>query len=1338
MVLHFSYIHLLHSSNDAVSDPATVIGTLSAVVALAQTCADYISKFKDAHKDALDLLAEVIAVGHVLQSLRAHLAEQAEQAGKTGKNPYTRTSVLFIALNGCQKRLREIKDVVEPLVLRNNRLRVFLSRLKWPMKREDAHDAVVALHRYAQIFHFAVHLDGLRAISLSQHDSLQQIQSRLDGLQKHQEAFSDAKTAAEIQEALNAVKSLPEMSAVLVKLTSQVTQLAIDREMGKVLELIPSLPYQDRHQNLQLKRMEGVGQWILEMPDFIKWRNRETRSGVLWCKGALGVGKTYIMSVIVDYLREFASRDRILYFYFDYRRQSDQTPLKILQTLLRQLLSTFPRLPPGIPELLPEAVRRGGLPGWAKLLAILVELCKKSKNVFIVFDALDECDQHANRGPVIELLKALIKSDARLLVASRPYPPDVEALLRDHSTIPVEASDSDIRAYLLNEIARSPTASKIIDAELREEIIKSVVSKSQGMFLLPSMQINAILGQTNRGQVIEALKVLPTGLAENIGFTVERIKSQHPQSRAQATLAMKVLLWLSHAKRPLKVSELRHAIAIKPEEMRMEDLTDPYFFVHCCFGLAVIDKETSIIRLVHFSVNEYLQEHHSKLFSNADDELTLSCLSYMVIYQSGIHASASVLLKTQQEVQLFCSRRRVFQAWATLLDIDVTTKKTTDELEAQYVNVGSSVLHVAAVYGLNYLMEEHLRKDLTINTTDIGDATPLMLAAACGHTDILQVLLAQPHIDVHCLDKEQHTVLWYAVYRGQVQCVQILLSSGFDMDINRGKPFSLASQRVWRKAHYGEIMSLLLSQSELDPNCEYGEASDPPWFYLAIYWEFDLLRRLVRRPNFDPWRWTPPVKLWERFTKFMRDTDYDYFLEGESSNKKAANLPAIFRLLDADERFCLPKFYMLYLMWPFVYYAFGKDIPYQDEGHTYRYLINWMFIWDDTKWTWRGILRRSLEANRLSFRTTDSKNRGFIHFLALDGQEEYLKVILQQGVAIDSKDNLGRTPLHYAAIKGHKGACDILIDVGASPHSVDNDGQTVLHLACSSGKLEVITRLIELGVDIHAKDRYGSTALHFASKFPKVAPIKELVLWGLDINASDNIGATPLYEAANRSTCTASFTLLDMGADPNICGMAGTPLSNAIFKGIKALVDRLVLVTDLDIPDCVGRTSRSQLPFLFEDHRLSETGQGNTEPAISVQRDVVLSYFRKRLKAMLDGDDYIRTKLCYGAALILQELGDEVSAQVMLEHRISPFSNVNTIYWPKFGTCSSYKWIVLCESCKELGSADKDKGAVNAEGETFEEFLTSLSRKYNEENFKVIELEDGGETTEVGNITQHS
>jgi len=74
---------------------------------------------------------------------------------------YNRTSVLFFAVNGCQARLKEVYDILDPLVSARSRMQRLWVRLKWPQEKEGAADIVLALHRYAQIFHFAVDLDGL-------------------------------------------------------------------------------------------------------------------------------------------------------------------------------------------------------------------------------------------------------------------------------------------------------------------------------------------------------------------------------------------------------------------------------------------------------------------------------------------------------------------------------------------------------------------------------------------------------------------------------------------------------------------------------------------------------------------------------------------------------------------------------------------------------------------------------------------------------------------------------------------------------------------------------------------------------------------------------------------------------------------------------------------------------------------------------------------------------------------------------------------------------------------------------------------------------------------------
>ena len=66
-------------------------------------------------------------------------------------------------------------------------------------------------------------------------------------------------------------------------------------------------------------------------------------------------------------------------------------------------------------------------------------------------------------------------------------------------------------------------------------------------FLLPALQINDILGQTNIDEVRRTLKTLPRGLSESLALTMERIEKQHGQSQSRSRLALAVLLWLSMA-----------------------------------------------------------------------------------------------------------------------------------------------------------------------------------------------------------------------------------------------------------------------------------------------------------------------------------------------------------------------------------------------------------------------------------------------------------------------------------------------------------------------------------------------------------------------------------------------------------------------------------------------------------------------------------------------------------------------------------------------------------------------------------------------------------------------
>ena len=76
--------------------------------------------------------------------------------------------------------------------------------------------------------------------------------------------------------------------------------------------------------------------------------------------------------------------------------------------------------------------------------------------------------------------------------------------------------------------------------------------------------------------------------------TMDRIKGQKPGLKE---LAMKVLLWITCAKRPLTTLELQHALATKvgKSELDKGDLLDIRDMITACSGLVTIDKGSSIV-----------------------------------------------------------------------------------------------------------------------------------------------------------------------------------------------------------------------------------------------------------------------------------------------------------------------------------------------------------------------------------------------------------------------------------------------------------------------------------------------------------------------------------------------------------------------------------------------------------------------------------------------------------------------------------------------------------------------------------------------------------------------
>lgn len=132
---------------------------------------------------------------------------------------------------------------------------------------------------------------------------------------------------------------------------------------------------------------------------------------------------------------------------------------------------------------------------------------------------------------------------------------------------------------------------------------------------------------TKRG-VRKALEALPYGIDKTYSEAWHRVCTQSPQ---QAELGKRILSWMIHATRPLRVQELRYALAIEDndEEIDPDGLLDVATLTSFCAGLVIVDEQRGLFSLVHPTTQEYFDKHKGVLFPAAHENIAATCITYL-------------------------------------------------------------------------------------------------------------------------------------------------------------------------------------------------------------------------------------------------------------------------------------------------------------------------------------------------------------------------------------------------------------------------------------------------------------------------------------------------------------------------------------------------------------------------------------------------------------------------------------------------------------------------------------------------------------------------------------
>ena len=80
---------------------------------------------------------------------------------------------------------------------------------------------------------------------------------------------------------------------------SNVSNVAVTDNRSEILTWLSPLEPRLRHYDIQRRRVENVGDWLLRTEQFRRWRSGssgqgESQKATIFCYGNPGVGKTYI------------------------------------------------------------------------------------------------------------------------------------------------------------------------------------------------------------------------------------------------------------------------------------------------------------------------------------------------------------------------------------------------------------------------------------------------------------------------------------------------------------------------------------------------------------------------------------------------------------------------------------------------------------------------------------------------------------------------------------------------------------------------------------------------------------------------------------------------------------------------------------------------------------------------------------------------------------------------------------------------------------------------------------------------------------------------------------
>ena len=617
-------------------------------------------------------------------------------------------------------------------------------------------------------------------------------------------------------------------------------------------------------------------------------------------------------------------------------------------------------------------------------------------------------------------------------------------------------------------------------------------SANRNRFLLAQLHLDSLTDRTSIKDVKQVLARLPTGSDAYDKAYEEAMERINSQSEGLRNLAAKVLPWILFSKRSLSMTELQHALAVEIDtsELDHDNIPDVDQIVSVCAGLVTLDEENQVVRLVHYTVQEYFSRTKTRWFSKAEGNMLCACITYLSYtqFKSGpcidtrgyYHTEDSritegrdrdgyevgwapdweeLLKKKEQEekneesedYEERVKRNPLYRYAAEFWGHHARLAPSAAEQVIAFLTDSSKEANLRASVQCLVLENQNLWESSWHTYSDAGGqdwhTSALHLAAYFGLEEVSKKLLDEG-MSPNLKDYASKRPLTWAAISGQVLIVKLLVEQG------ELRPDSVDNQRCSPLLYavsggYASITQMLVDTGEVNVNRVDGSRYSFPLLIACQEGHEDVVRALLRDPKLDINQQSPT---------------------GRSGLAVAAEKghQSIVELLLKTEGIIVKT--VEAIGWTPLAYAIrngheavarllidaGADVSRKTKDGSF--LLHIAVHSREAK-----MVKLALETGKVDIDAIDRARRTPLWLAAYSANEEMVEMILEtKKVNIDWKGEHGMTPLTWAVANKKGGMVKMLLNAGeVNVESVDLTGQTPLSRAAAEDDTEILGMLQE-------------------------------------------------------------------------------------------------------------------------------------------------------------------------------------------------------------------------------------------------------------------------------------